>query len=124
MLTSCGWCDEEAREIAERPARVTREGDGTGKDIDVREDEQQKSVLALLVTKTGGRAPVDVTGTTVLEVSYAWLDNSRACITTGSHCTKASDLSMFVQCGFQFEFYHKSHVSLNDSFLVSLLGSQ
>ena len=88
MLTSCGWNDQEAVSITcetvQRGADPASAGDG---------DTELPVVLAVFITKTGGRAAQNVTPVTALELAYACLDTSLSIVYFGSECVRAADVS-------------------------------
>lgn len=85
MLTSCGWNDQEAASITCETAKRNPDHPGGG-------DAEPSIVLAVFITKTGGRAAFNITPVTALELAYACLDASLGRIFFGSECARATDV--------------------------------
>ena len=98
MLTSCGWNDQEAVSFTRETAQRNSASAATGKETNNGEPELP-IVLAVFVTKVGGRQALNITSTSALELAYACLETSIGKLSFGSECTRAADLiPLLVQC--------------------------
>lgn len=89
MLTSCGWNDKEAVSLTCGTAPHNTDGAAAA----ANDDAEPPTVLAVFITKTGGRVAHNITPASVLELAYASLDVGLGRVSFGSECTRAADIA-------------------------------